>query len=412
MKRGSKFFNSGLFAVCVLTACIGGNRSSTRLQEPVELTFESPQNLVVVQARIGDQGPFRFLLDSGATGTVIDANLARRIGLKTTKAYTRGSTAAGSRVTAASVPGGIRFSFTSDFHIQVDRVITAPFTDSGLTIVGEHFDGILGSAIFHQYVVAVDYNRGTLQFHDPPSYRYQGKGTELALYFPTFMPKLPFIKATLVNGDNRLEDFLILVDSGGATMGTASVAKRSDWDALITPENVTVDVMGATGLSNDPEGTTHDAFVTRMDRLFLGPFEIPDPLVSYSSGGPSIPIMGASLLYRFSTIYDYSRKRLILEPNHHLGEPQIMDYSGTMLVNSDASGNSFEVMFVADKTPAKKVGLARGDTIQAVNGIPVAKLKLGDVRAMFGRPCNVLLEVSREGQTRLVILKIRDLFDH
>jgi hypothetical protein len=248
----------GLLAVGLITVRASGTETAPGLAEPVKVAFDNPLNLIVLEARIGDQGPFRFILDSGATSTIVDTELAKRIGLETAPATTRRGTAAGSQVTVAPVRGGVDFVLASGFKVHVDQVIAAPFTQTGQIMVGEHFDGILGSAVFHRYVIEVEYAKRALVFHDPARYRYDGEGTELEIDFPRRMPRLPFIQATLINGDRRLVNFPILVDSGGQTMWMASVATRSQWDALITPANRIVDALGATGLSNSAEGTTHD----------------------------------------------------------------------------------------------------------------------------------------------------------
>ncbi len=69
----------GLLAVGLVSACAGSAEDSGRLAEPFTVAFESPLNLIVVEAKIRNQGPFRFILDSGATATVIDADVAKRV---------------------------------------------------------------------------------------------------------------------------------------------------------------------------------------------------------------------------------------------------------------------------------------------------------------------------------------------
>lgn len=374
----------------------------------VRVEFDNPLNLIVVEARVGDRGPFRFCLDSGATSTIIDTELAKRIGLETGSFSTRSGTAAGTRVTNAPIRGGVDFGFGPDFAVHLDRVTAAPFTQAGRIMAGIHFDGILGSALFRRHVVEVDYANRTLALYDPSSYRYDGEGAVLDLGFPG-RSKIPFIHATLDNRGRRLVDFRILVDSGGKTMGTASVATRSEWDGLITPENRIFDALGATGLSNDPKGMTHEAFFTRMDRLTLGPFEFENPYVSYSANGPGLAVMGATLLHRFTAVFDYSRKRLILEPNANFDKPHVFDRSGVLLV-MPLDGEGFEVLFVADRTPAREAGLRRGDSILAVDGVRAQELQLNDVRGMFCRSKEYGLKVVRDGREFETVLKTRALF--
>ena len=150
---------------------------------------------------------------------------------------------------------------------------------------------------------------------------------------------------------------------------------------------------------------------TRMDRLILGPFEFENPRVSYSAGGPGIAVMGASLLHRFTAIFDYSRQRLILEPNADFDKPPTFDHSGAFFAMSDAGDGTFEVFFVADGTPAQEAGLVRGDLIQAVDGVPTSQIRLNDARAMFGQSEKFRLKVQRGGQSLETVLEMRSLFD-
>jgi hypothetical protein len=391
--------------------CLSAPALAVVIQEPVEVGFESPLNLIALEARIQGQGPFRFILDSGAPGTVIDTELAKRIGLDTGRAVTRRSTAAGSQVTAASVQGGVTFALAPEFEVHVGQVITAPFTNTAQIMLGEHCDGILGSAFFFKYVIEVDYAERTLVFHDPVSYRYEGEGAILELDFPRMMSTQPFIRAELVNGERRLVNYPISVDSGGQTMGMASVGTRSEWDALVTPANRIIDVLGATGLSNDAEGTTHATYVTRMDRLTMGPFEFEGPQVSYSAGGAGFASMGASLLHRFTVVFDYSRKQMILEPNAAFDAPPMVDHSGLFIVMSATGDGTFKVLFVSDGTPAHEAGLTRDDVIRAVDGVPTSKLPLNDARVMFCRPAKYHLELQRDGRVLETVMETRSLFD-
>lgn len=400
----------GFATIGLVVSCAGGSGSADGPAEPVRVSFESPLNLIVLTARIGGEGPFRFFLDCGATGTVIDMELAKRLGLDTTRPRTGRGTVAGSRVTSATVKGGVDFEVAPGFDVHVDRVIAAPFTEATDMMMGESYDGIFGSAFFSQHVIEIDYIERTLVFHDPSRYTYDGEGAELKLQFSPEIIGLPYVDASLVNGDRRLDGIRMYVDSGGQTMGTASVATRRQWDALVTPENRIVDVLGVTGLSNDPEGTTHDAFMTQMDRLILGPFEFEKPVVHYSAGGAGIAAMGATILRRFDVVFDYERNRMILEPNENFDTSRLTDQSGLMLVASTIE-EAFEVMFVGKRTPAEEAGLKRGDVLRAIDGVAVREIRLNDARLMFSRSGTFRLDVLREGQEREVLLETRWLFE-
>lgn len=401
---------AGLLALGLLSACACGGEAGIRRPAPVRIPFDSPLHLILVEASIRGQGPFRFLLDTGSTLSVVDAGVAARLGLDARAPRTRQGTAAGSAVTVAPVDGGVTFRLAPDLEMHVEKVIAAPFEEAARVLMGLEVHGILGSAVFRRYVVEVDYVHRALTLHEPGGYRYRGSGTALELDFPDRLPSIPFIEATIVNGDRRLTGLPISVDSGGQAFGTASLGRRTEWNTLVSPEDRVVAALSTTGLSNNAEGTTHEAFLTGMDRLILGPFEFEAPLVSYSEGGPGFASVGASLLHRFTVVFDYARKRMILEPNSDFGKPPMIDASGMMLVSSRDFPGSFEVWFVAPETPGQRAGLARGDVIHAIDGVPAGDIELNEAREMFCRHRRYVLEVQRSDDEFETTIETRPLF--
>lgn len=74
-------------------------------------------------------------------------------------------------------------------------------------------------------------------------------------------------------------------------------------------------------------GDDFDLTVTRIKKLRLGRFEIVNPVAILGREGTYFAALGRSgniggeILRRFTVVFDYSRNRLILEPNHHFAEP-------------------------------------------------------------------------------------------
>lgn len=379
--------------------------------EPIRVSFENPLNLIVLSAKINGKGPYRFFLDSGSNTTIIDTALAEALGLDMNQSRTQRSTAAGSRVTIAPIRGGVNLSIAPGLDLHIDSALAAPFADTAYTMVGERYDGILGASFFEKFVVEIDYIKRVATLHEPSTYCYSGDGAVLDIHYRADAHRLPFITVSLTNSDHTLDGLSILIDSGGQTMATASVSTRNEWDALITSDDIVIQALGATGLSNDAKGTTHDLRMAQLDQLTIGPYTFEKPVVSYSSGGPSFAVMGASLLHRFTTIYDYSNNRLIIEPNANFDAPKLVDRSGIMLVMADQPTGAFEVWYVADGTPGAEVGFEAGDVITAIDGVSTKQLKLNDARALFSKTKEYNVQVLRDGEQIEVILPTRDLFE-
>jgi hypothetical protein len=158
---------SCLFAVLVLSSCavIGGSVS----EAPEEVgegqvgmeVFSDPtgSTILMVPVFLGDAGPFQFVLDTGASRTVIEPGLVDEVGL------TRGSEAPG-----AAIGGGGEFNASTvevqtwrvgDVELQPRTIITTELPS--VPAQGPQFRGLLGSDVLAAFgVVEIDYDQQVL----------------------------------------------------------------------------------------------------------------------------------------------------------------------------------------------------------------------------------------------------------
>jgi Aspartyl protease len=117
--------------------------------------FTYTHHELVVSVQIAGSGPYRFLLDSGTTPSVIDATLAKKFGLRATGAAGRG-TDIGSSATPISYPVTIRdLTFGS---VQVSRLNAVTQDLSPISKgLGISLAGVLGSNFFDGRVIQIDY---------------------------------------------------------------------------------------------------------------------------------------------------------------------------------------------------------------------------------------------------------------
>jgi len=138
--------------------------------------------------------------------------------------------------------------------------------------------------------------------------------------------------------------------------------------------------------------TSQDEQVVIVDgkRLQFGRFVIKNPVVRLSKptrGVEANPdqdaIVGAELLRRFKVIFDYSRNRMILEPNAHFDEPINTDMSGADIIAEGPGFNTFRIRGVVPKSPAAEAGLLEGDLITAIDGRPATEFTLDKINMML-----------------------------
>ena len=120
--------------------------------------------------------------------------------------------------------------------------------------------------------------------------------------------------------------------------------------------------------------------------------------------------VGGEILRRFKLITDYSRERIILEPNRNLSERYEFDMSGMSLAAGGEGLKTFKIRALVENSPAAEAGLSVGDNITAIDGKPTAEMTLEQRRQMFrqkGRRYS--LSVKRNESLLPITIKTRRL---
>jgi predicted aspartyl protease len=135
------------------------------------IPFELTNNLVILQGSINGSRPLAFILDTGASTTVISDSRAKELGLKLegkTDATTQGGSIAVSFVKGVSLNlSGVEFPGMTLAAIRLSGL------EAGL---GRTVDGILGYEVFNRFVVEIDYASKVVRFYEPQGYKYSGRG--------------------------------------------------------------------------------------------------------------------------------------------------------------------------------------------------------------------------------------------
>ncbi len=130
--------------------------ASTAPLEVTTVPFNYLHHEVVVTARIAGSGPYAFLLDTGTTPSVVDAALAKRLGLRATGAAGRATDIGSSLTSTTAYPVAVRDLQFGTLHIK--RLDAIALDISGMSKqLGVPLAGVLGSNFFDGHVVQVDY---------------------------------------------------------------------------------------------------------------------------------------------------------------------------------------------------------------------------------------------------------------
>lgn len=369
----------------------------------LKIPFDLSNNLVLLQVRVNDSRPLWFILDSGATSSVIDAGLIKELGLSTRGRVKGGSS--GGAIEAKLVPGvsftlpGVKVS-----NLTVGSVPLDPFAP----VLGRSIGGIIGHDLISQFVVEIDYEAATINLFAPSGYQYTGAGERLPL---KFIDEQPVIEAQITpEGRAPIKGrFEVSLASTGALLLNRPFVQTHRLLRTI-PKTSLGNTGGVGGLTR--------TLVGRMKNIRVGRFDIANPIVSFSqasgveraSSSAFDGELGGEVFRRFKLVLDYPRRQIILEPNAHLSDAVEEDMSGLEFVAEGEDFGTYVINEIVPNSPAAEAGLQEEDVLLEIEGRPAAELGFERIRRMFRQQGGeYLLGVKRGAQELQVKIKLRRL---
>jgi S1-C subfamily serine protease len=153
----------------------------------------------------------------------------------------------------------------------------------------------------------------------------------------------------------------------------------------------------------------------RIRKFEIGRYVIAEPLVTFSEAREGVhaardndgPI-GNEILRRFRIVLDYSRRRMMFEPNTHLSDPIDAGMSGIEF-DPDDCGLS-KIVKVEENSAADKAGIRAGDVIVAINGRPLSEFNSMQIEKLLAQHgAEHSLTLNRGGKTVVVKIKLSRL---
>lgn len=369
----------------------------------LDVPFELYANVIFLRASVNGSEPLSFIFDTGAGINVVNAERAANLRLA------RAGGGVDAKGTGGSVTGSLAVGATVSLpgvSALGQRIAVLPI-QSLEPRVGRRVDGILGYDFIRGFVVEIDYERSTISFHDPRSYRYAGRGAVVPL---GMRRGTPFVRATidLTRAASVAGEFEIDTGSDGALGVYDYFAKAHGLRARLPR---TTGPQAGAGVGGDT------SFVEARVRDFrLGRFRVENPVVSLSEddneeagGRPEYDgMIGTEVFRRFKMIVDYSRRRLILEPNSHFREPYETDMSGVSLSAEGGEFRVFRVTGVKPDSAGARGGLRAGDVITEMDGRPASALTLDEISRAFARDGSEhALTLTRGGEIVRATIKLK-----
>ncbi len=286
----------------------------------LKIPLEIDGNIILLRVSVNNSKPLKLIFDTGASHSVISSRKAAELGLK-----------AAGRISGNATGGAIQGSYIKDVSLSVQGaevshqiIATMPFE----TPPGFEFDGAIGYDFINQFVVEIDYQNKIMNLYDPRSYVYSGKGEVIPLSLAGRKTPLAHAKIILQGRAPIEADLEIDTGADGTFVINSPFVRKRGLLATIR-ETIQGSGVGA--------GGEQKLLVGRVKAVQLGQLVIDHPTVGFSldteGSGASEEndgLIGGEVFRRFKVILDYSRKRMILEPNSSFAEPYNLEPGGML----------------------------------------------------------------------------------
>jgi hypothetical protein len=268
--------------------------------EVIEVPFEYLSNEVVLKAKVNDKEELPFIVDTGATQSVLDRAVAKSLG-NLQESDLKMTTGSGSvNLAYMTLPSLALGSLNlKDLHFAVADL--SAFSQ----ILGQRPSGLIGANILRRFLVCFDYPHRKVILSHPDSVAV----TPNMIIIPT-RPAFG-MSGLVVEGELDGKKFSFLVDTGAAFNNISTTLAKSILNCPILP------VGTIEGLDNKKVKIG----AVRFKTLKIGPLTVHGPAFSVapSDSNPSgiisagsLAILGNPLWGEYRMTVDYKNQRLLL----------------------------------------------------------------------------------------------------
>lgn len=266
---------------CILVALLSFSRAATAGEVPARIEGK----IVFVKATVNGEGPFTFVVDTGATVSVLTPSAAKKAGLKEKP---------GSPLNP--VAGSVRTIAVGDAELRnlPVQIFDPPQAVSLRLDKGVDYSGILGFTFLNNFITTIDYAKKTVRFEAPDAKRTTPAD---ATRIPLRRDGDLLFASAYVNGKGP---FVFLVDTG-----SAEIVLQAGMPAKVNMSTET-----------DPKWPGVQFGIA--DTVSLGKTAVTNvPVVVKNlpaNGYPHDGIVGYPFLSRFAVTISYRDKSLTLAP--------------------------------------------------------------------------------------------------
>jgi hypothetical protein len=329
------------------------------LSRLIEVPVRVVGNLVIVETQWDKHGPWRFLIDTGSSTTLVSPELAARYStseaaLGVPPVRVRGADGRVTMLTAVTIRrielGDARF----------ERVQSLVYDCAELSAhLGVKIDGVLGFPLFRDTIMTLDYPQSRLII--------------------TTAGEAPLVPGATLPFDSGAKIPLIPIDVGDRTL-LALIDTGSDGPLNLNPTGLELSFV-----SGPRPGSTIGTLlgdrqqqIGRIsDTLRIGLYRLPAPIVDLTD---QLSSLGGELLRHFTITFDQARGRVTF---YRDGTVPVESFSKRSSgLSFSKTGAYWRIVGIVPNSPAAESGVQLGDLVVRINGELVEQWDLQRFRTL------------------------------
>ncbi|MFT3781590.1 MAG: aspartyl protease family protein [Nibricoccus sp.] len=388
-----------LLQLTIALACLLACSCNSRRDLKPGRTIIRKQQLVIPAQIIGNQfivetkwdkhGPWRFLIDTGSSVTLVSPEFQRRYATEKAALGAPAIHVRSSEGKATELPAvTIRSIEIGDARFESVQALIFDFSELSAHL-GVKIDGVLGFPLFRETVFTLDYPQSRLVIK--PAWPAPAPTPDLG----TTIKFNNNQRTPLINVRIGAENVVALIDSGNDGPLLLNPVGKNPQFAFGPRPGVAVSTL--TGVRTQE--------IARLDQpLDIGPFRFEKPVVDLSD---QLTAIGGEILRNFAVTFDQSNNQVSF--HRESTKPIASAARRTAGLSFSKTPTYWRVAGVVSGSPAEAAGIQTGDLVTRINGESISAWSYARYEAQVRRAEEITFTFLRGSTEVPVVVSLFDL---